>query len=409
MFIHGYVTGIAAHPDVVPFGQWFERLFGNIHFIVESHQQLMDSFMSMYNELMLQITDGKFKLPAKCKLSKTNYQASLKKGEPLPEWCAGMLAGLKFIDKRSLTKLQKQELKNCEEMVKAFTSLKHAEKAFTNPHQSFEESLHEAKRGMSTIIHNTIFELRFFNPKSSSFHGDIMDYSADIDEFFDEELDSEMSDELEELLASFEAEFDFAMFEENKEAEKVRNDMIVSFENMMGKSWFEQNKGHFWGLHETRPYMMLRARRAELNARKGNFADAIAELNELMLLNPMDNQANRYLLANCLATKHRWQELKELLEEMEKMGEYSTFYLASRALMLFALEGGSSSANEAKKQLLNSNKHLLAYLTGQKKSPSESPEMYSMGSKEEAIIYIFCRGKEAWRAVDGSLFWLREK
>lgn len=409
MYIHGFFTGIASHPDVVPFGQWFETLFGDIHFQAESQQKLIDSLMVMHNKLMLEITNENFRLPAKCKLSKSDYQASLRKGEPLPEWCAGMLASLKFIDRRTLTKSQKEALNDCIELITGFSGIKQAENTFTSPYQSLEKSLHEAKRYLSTMIHNTIYELRFFNPNSTSFMGDMPGMMDEMPGVIDDDYDNLTGSDFDEQMETFEEDFDFAMFEDSQEAAQVRDEMILSFECMMGKAWFKQNQGHFWGLHETRPYMMLRARRAEINAINGQFDSAIEELRELMLLNPMDNQGNRYLLASCLAIRHLWQELKALLVEMERMGEYSTFYWANKALMLFALEGGSSAANEAKKELHVTNKHLTSFLTGQKKTPDIPPEMYSPGSKEEVFIYIFCRGKEAWRAVDGALFWLRRK
>ncbi|MFM9745629.1 hypothetical protein ACKI2C_49595, partial [Streptomyces brasiliscabiei] len=50
------------------------------------------------------------KMPTKCSLSKTDYRDSLKANMPLPNYCKGALQALKFIDKRSLNKHQKDQL-----------------------------------------------------------------------------------------------------------------------------------------------------------------------------------------------------------------------------------------------------------------------------------------------------------
>jgi hypothetical protein len=59
-------------------------------------------------------------------------------------------------------------------------------------------------------------------------------------------------------------------------------------------------------MHETRPYMQLRSRRAGLNFEKGQTKEAAEELKELIVLNPNDNQGLRIPLSTWLIILHSW-------------------------------------------------------------------------------------------------------
>ena len=118
--------------------------------------------------------------------------------------------------------------------------------------------------------------------------------------------------------------------------------------------------------------MILRARRAQLNFKRGDITSASNELQVLLELNLNDNQANRYSLANYLVIEKRWDELQMLLQEFD---EGSTFMLASKALTLFAQQGDSAAAKEIKNVLKKTNKHLEKYLTGQAKAPKAAPRV----------------------------------
>lgn len=69
----------------------------------------------------------------------------------------------------------------------------------------------------------------------------------------------------------------------------------------MGESFFRKHSGHFWGLFETRPYMRSKAGYAEALRLMNKSREAIREYEQLLNLNPMDNQGIRYrLLTACL-------------------------------------------------------------------------------------------------------------
>ncbi|HET7628678.1 MAG TPA: SEC-C metal-binding domain-containing protein, partial [Bacillales bacterium] len=71
---------------------------------------------------------------------------------------------------------------------------------------------------------------------------------------------------------------------------------VQTGERKLGKKFFEENSGHFWGLIETRPYMRAKQAYAETLAALGKTEQAIEEYEEVLELNPNDNQGVRYSL-----------------------------------------------------------------------------------------------------------------
>ena len=82
--------------------------------------------------------------------------------------------------------------------------------------------------------------------------------------------------------------------------------------------------------------------------------------------------------------------------------------MGGKALLAYHNDPKGEEASRAKRALLDANKYVLKYLTGQKKV-KHFRGMYSPGSADEAELYIMEHGKEAWRSVAGALFWLRAK
>lgn len=75
--------------------------------------------------------------------------------------------------------------------------------------------------------------------------------------------------------------------------------------------------------------------------------------------------------------------------------------MSAKALKLYANDPTNPEAKAAKKALLKSNKHVLKYLTGQKKmkgtfctDPNATPT-----AVEAAEMYIVDLGMHAWRSV----------
>lgn len=79
---------------------------------------------------------------------------------------------------------------------------------------------------------------------------------------------------------------------------------------------FKEYAGHFWGFLETRPYMRARAGLAAALNTLGEVASAICNYQDMLRLNPNDNQGIRYVLAGCLMKSGDIEALKKLLKRM---------------------------------------------------------------------------------------------
>ncbi|MFQ5789714.1 MAG: hypothetical protein ACE5JI_04475 [Acidobacteriota bacterium] len=178
---------------------------------------------------------------------------------------------------------------------------------------------------------------------------------------------------------------------------------VEAGERALGKEVFEEQVGHFWGLLETRPYMRARAGLARCLWEAGEREQAVAHYNDLLRLNPGDNQGIRYVLAACLLELGRDEELARLLEEYEDDATAAWAYTA--ALLAFRSQGESEGARRALTLALEANKNVPPYLTGKKKLPPRLPDFAGFGDENEAICYA-ADNKRAWQATTGALAWL---
>lgn len=173
---------------------------------------------------------------------------------------------------------------------------------------------------------------------------------------------------------------------------------------LLGKSFFKENKGRFWGLLETRPYMVAMYGHAATLWKLGRRDEAIKGLWEMLRLNPSDNQGVRYTLSSYLLEEGRDGEMKKL---MARYGdELSCFITWNMALWTFRTIGGSNDRADALlKTAVGINEFVPAYLLGQKYVPYRLPDYYSPGGDEEAVIYA-AGAKKAWEKTPGALAWL---
>lgn len=397
-FIQGYFLGLGLLPDMIMPNQWQADLLGEINFTSDTELKYLESLMANYNNSMQKVMSEDFKMPTKCSLSKTDYRDSLKANMPLPNYCKGALQALKFINKRSLDKSQKEVLTSLNEVLNAFSSEQAAVKKFAS-NQGLAQSF---KKNYVYFVADALYNIRFiedphWSDEDEAAFNEQFTHQQHNDEFAaGKMIDDETIDQLMEAILS---DFTPRAFEPIEA-------LLELFEGVITEQYIAQNQGHFWLNHETRPYMALRAHRAKINALQGNIQLAIDELETLLQLNPMDNQANRHWLMNCYIIKGQWQKLDVFLADFDSEELHAT---ASRALSEFHKNGDSSQAKQYKKKLKQLNKHFIKILTGQEKLKDEGFDFYSPGSKEEVALYLNSLGKQAWIAAEGSLFWLRKK
>jgi tetratricopeptide (TPR) repeat protein len=174
-------------------------------------------------------------------------------------------------------------------------------------------------------------------------------------------------------------------------------------EQALGPQGFAEYRGHFWGFHETRPYMRARAGLAATLAQLGDLTGAIAHYKDMLKLNPNDNQGIRYLLAAALMKQGDLVGLGKLFKKFK--GDGSATWLYSRALLAFREGGENEETNALAAGALQSNAHIPEVLSGKTKPKPSKNGFITMGGSDEAAYYVEEWG-ESWRGVDGAVAWL---
>jgi tetratricopeptide (TPR) repeat protein len=180
---------------------------------------------------------------------------------------------------------------------------------------------------------------------------------------------------------------------------------VAAGERSLGAGYFEENKGHFWGLLETRPYMRARETLAGFLLGAGRMPEAISQFEGILALNPNDNQGVRDRLLNCYLAIDNLEAAQRLLRQYHE--ERSAVFNWGRTMERF-LAGDMKGAERALQLAQKQNRFVSLYLTGKKTTPRESPPYYSPGSEEEAQFCLETLA-ETLIAHKRLVMWLIEK
>ncbi|MBI2844383.1 MAG: hypothetical protein HYX78_13375 [Armatimonadetes bacterium] len=191
---------------------------------------------------------------------------------------------------------------------------------------------------------------------------------------------------------------------DDDERARLLQQAVEAGERALGDD-FKALAGKFWRVLETRPYMRARQSLADFRYERGDLEGAIEDYQEMLRLNPVDNQGVRYSLSSCLLLAGRDRELRKLLKKYRE--DFTAQWLYTRALLSYRESGWSVRANQDLDKAMAKNKHVVDYLLERKRLPDESPPFYSLGSEEEAVIYaeLFLK---PWKATPGAVEWLRK-
>lgn len=168
----------------------------------------------------------------------------------------------------------------------------------------------------------------------------------------------------------------------------------------LGSDGFKEYAGHFWGFLETRPYMRARLGLGEALWVTGQKDAAIENFQEMLELNPGDNQGIRYVLAAKLLNVGRMNELKRLLSTCADEATADIQY--TRALVAYLDDAGDA---EAIAQIAwETNQHVPGMLSG--RIPTIELQGYiTMGGKDEASGYVEIFGAP-WTRTPGAVDWI---
>jgi tetratricopeptide (TPR) repeat protein len=180
--------------------------------------------------------------------------------------------------------------------------------------------------------------------------------------------------------------------------------IVAVGESDLGPEFFTENRGNFWAILETRPYMRARSKLAYEIYLAGRIGDAIRHYAEMLQLNPGDNQGLRYYLLG------HYLEIPDLTGAQRLFAEYdeaSAMFAWGRVLeryLALELPGAVQVLQDARKE----NSHVEEFITGRKKLPKTRPEFYSPGDITEAIACMDVIGN-AWKKYPEAVHWLKKE
>ena len=207
-------------------------------------------------------------------------------------------------------------------------------------------------------------------------------------------LDPENVDAL-KYLADVEENLDKAL--------KMYEKAVKIAEKNLGKSFFKENKGYFWGLIETRPYMRVSADYARCLFMNGEVDKSLKIYEDLLELNPMDNQGIRYEISTALLRNKQLSKYESLIKKFED--EDCALWHYNNAIYHFIKTGDSKTSNKALLKAYKSNRHVLDFMLGIKELPHHPPSYIGRGDENEAVAYVYDTWK-VWENIDGGFMWL---
>ncbi len=178
---------------------------------------------------------------------------------------------------------------------------------------------------------------------------------------------------------------------------------VKAGERSLGEAYFEENRGHFWGQVRSRPYMRVRRELAACLAAAKRHREAIDQFEELLGLNPGDNQGIRYELVAAYLAAGDVAGSRRVFDRFPEEG--LSFFNWARVLERFLSavpEGARVALQKARRQ----NPYVERFLTGEWAIPAEQPAAYQPGHESEAVVCAMTLAN-AWLAHPTAIAWLR--
>ncbi|MBV6478412.1 MAG: hypothetical protein HGGPFJEG_01167 [Ignavibacteria bacterium] len=172
--------------------------------------------------------------------------------------------------------------------------------------------------------------------------------------------------------------------------------------NKFGGNFLKEHKGRFWGIYETRPFMKILEKYAECLYILRRKKECISIFEEMIELNPNDNQGVRDYLMLYLIEVDDFDKFDHYFKIYAE--DVTAFYNFNKALCAFKREGESNNSNECLKSAIKNNKFVLPLLISSKQQ-TEILYSYTIGSKEEAKFYAYY-AQLIWQRTPGAIKWL---
>jgi tetratricopeptide (TPR) repeat protein len=172
----------------------------------------------------------------------------------------------------------------------------------------------------------------------------------------------------------------------------------------LGPEMFERNRGEFWDLVETRPYMQALYARAEAEMDSMDYGSGLALFQQFLDLSENDKLGVRFELTGSLLAADRVEDARKIAFDRYGFDEAPQL-LWARTLILF-LERDFDGATEMLAKAREENPHVESFLSGELELSEDSPPFYRPGSVEEAQV-VARDLLLAWRVRPLALVWLK--
>ncbi|WP_280772220.1 tetratricopeptide repeat protein [Salipaludibacillus daqingensis] len=132
----------------------------------------------------------------------------------------------------------------------------------------------------------------------------------------------------------------------------------------------EEDKGHFWGIVSTRPFMRAKEAYGIALKASGQQQKAIDQFEQMLDLNPNDNQGIRYVLCDAYLEEKNEKAANRLLERYKE--DNGAHFQYNRVLAEYLNNGQSKRLKEKITDALEENAHVPDYLLKRKKYQTTS-------------------------------------
>ncbi len=180
--------------------------------------------------------------------------------------------------------------------------------------------------------------------------------------------------------------------------------IAIGSDTYFADDYLKEHTGHFWLIHETRPFMECLKGIAESNFYLGRPVQAMTTWMHMLELNPNDNQGIRFDLMAVLAGFADQEEFPKLDQQFKDDAAAATRF--NRALHAFTTKGAGPHAQKLLNEAIKTNKHVVPLLL-QRDPELHKPGGYMLGSKEEALSYL-ATAHMIWWGAPGGIDWLKK-
>jgi len=192
--------------------------------------------------------------------------------------------------------------------------------------------------------------------------------------------------------------------EEAEAALNVYRKAVKNARSALGEEFFREEEGRFWEVLETRTYMRARLGEALCLYELRREDKAARVLEEMLRLNPADDQGVRYILLSMLIEVEQYDAAETLLEEYA--GDVSPVWLYGRALAGY-LRHGPTMARPLRDKALKNWPAVADYLGNVRDLPDDRIADYDVDELDEEMICAL-ETRSVWKKSPKALAWLLE-